>query len=66
MEKNKIYKNRFGSSYICLEASGENAVLRNTETGWTLEAHGVHLDEDGMIEWDFSRGGYFDEEKGIS
>ena len=35
----------------------------NIASGWTLSAHGIVRYEDGTIEWDYSKGGCFNEGK---
>lgn len=57
----KIYENNGGGTYRCLRADeiGE-AVMQNTKTGWTLNAHGCGIYEDGTIDWDYSTGGRFE------
>ncbi len=71
-EVGKIYEHNSGGTYICLSLeneisvttsgnTGKSAVLQNTETGWTLLAHGVNKYDNGKIDWDFSTQGRFEE-----
>ncbi len=56
---NKVYRNKNGSSYKCIEASSEKSVFVNVLSGWMLNAHEVRIYEDGKIDWDWSEGGHF-------
>ena len=59
-----IYKNRGGGSFICLSVFAEGiATMQNVASGWTVEAHGLVLYDDASIEWDYSSGGHFEENK---
>lgn len=53
-----IYLNRNGSEYICTavhETGG--AVMERLKDGYSLNAHGLLMYDDGTIEWDYSTGG---------
>lgn len=57
----ETYRNQGGGNYICEKISVWNGLprMRNTASGWTFDAHGVGIYDDGTIDWDFSTGGYF-------
>ena len=60
----EIYENRAGGSFLCkcvLDPS--TAIMENTESGWTFEAHHIERYPDGKIEWCYSVRGYFQTEK---
>lgn len=60
-ETGKVYTNNGGGEYRCIKAYGGcEAVMQNTKSRWTLNAHGCGLYEDGTMDWDYSTGGYFD------
>lgn len=59
----KQYKNAGGGTFRCLSSgkglpAGE-ATMQNVASGWTFEAHGCGIYDDGTIDWDYSTGGYF-------
>lgn len=54
-----IYANRGGGSFRCLTAWSDGGTVRNMASGWTCDAHGITMYEDGSIEWDYSTGGHF-------
>lgn len=61
-----IYRNQGGGQYLCLEClmySGE-AVMQNTASGWTLQAHGCGIYPDGTIDWDYSTQGHWEKRRG--
>lgn len=54
----ETYENEGGGTFICLpsfplEVEG---YMKNTRSGWTLQAHGCGIYEDGRIDWDYSTG----------
>lgn len=70
----QIYTNRCGSAFRCTRnrfydseetmrrslALGEHiASMERVTDGWSLDAHGVILYEDGTIEWNYSTNGRF-------
>lgn len=58
-ERGKVYKNKGGGEFLCIQGFDANAVMRNTASGWTFKANGVIQYEDGTVEWDYSTGGHF-------
>ena len=56
---NRVYRNKNGSSYRCVESSPERTVFINILSGWILNAHEVRMYDDGKIDWDYSEGGHF-------
>ena len=70
-EIGQTYTLRSGGEYRCLWVNntdlvhrGEcSAVLIRDKDGWKLTAHGVQQNEDGTIEWNYSTGGHWSEEK---
>lgn len=40
-----------------------DALMQNTESGWTIVCHDIRQDVDGSIYWAYSSGGYFMEVK---
>lgn len=67
LEPGRVYRNRNGKDYRCVTPShfpysdGEER-MQNVRSGWTFRAIGVQVYPDGTIEWDYSMGGYFDEQ----
>lgn len=60
LEAGKVYDHRDGNQYKCLAFKSDNTfVLERIGDRWTMEVHGVYMDEDGRIHWDYSTGGYF-------
>ena len=60
----KIYENHGGGIFRCegkvrYGHIGWEANFRNVKSGWTFEARGVHVYEDGRIDWDYSVQGRF-------
>ena len=57
----ETYRNHGGGSFKCLGTPDQAGAfpMRNTASGWTLQAHGVGIYDDGSIDWDYSTGGYF-------
>lgn len=62
----KTYRNRNGSTYLCLEVGGTlplySAVMQNIKSRWTTQVMGCGIYEDGTIDWEWSKLGYFDKE----
>lgn len=52
----KVYRNKGGGEFLCLESFDGSAVMQNTASRWTFEAHGITQYEDGTLEWDYSNG----------
>ena len=50
----KVYRNKGGGEFLCLESFDGSAVMQNTASRWTIEAHGITQYEDGTLEWDYS------------
>ena len=63
--KGEIYKNRNGQIYLCIDESPYygTAFMKNTTSGWTFKAIGIRIWSDGLITWDQSTGGHFEETK---
>lgn len=59
-EQGKVYRNKGGGEFLCIQGFGGNAVMRNTASGWTFKANGVIQYEDGTVEWDYSTNGRFE------
>lgn len=57
-----IYRNNGGGTYKCIETGyfDHGAKMQNTVSGWTLNAHGCGIYEDGSIDWDYSTEGHFE------
>lgn len=69
-EPGTVYSLPYGGKFKCLGITNRyqrNAMMVNILSGWTIEAHGIWRHEDdesaGCIEWDYSAGGHFDEQK---
>lgn len=61
-----VFEHRSGVKFVCIaeDLTPTNApTLKNLSSGWTFQAHGVGRYDDRTIDWDYSTGGYFDEEK---
>lgn len=58
----EIYKNQGGGTFRCIRSGHRirEATMQNVASGWTLEAHGCGLYEDGTMDWDYSTGGRFE------
>lgn len=56
---NKIYENRNGFLYRCVEVLEDCAVFVCVTSGWTMRVHNVRLYDNGKINWDWSEGGHF-------
>lgn len=61
-EVGKTYTNNGGGTFRCLKSFGADAAFINEKSGWKFQAHGCRLYDNGTIEWDYSTGGYFEEE----
>lgn len=60
LEVGKVYELRAGGFYKCLERlSNVGYLLRRPNDGWTCEAYGVQMNDEGKIHWNYSLGGYF-------
>ena len=66
----EIYENHGGGVFRCegkvrpYETAGKEirswrADFRNVASGWTFEGRGIHIYEDGRIDWDYSVQGRF-------
>lgn len=60
-EQGMVYKNKGGGEFLCIKGFAGNAVMQNVASGWTFNANGIILYEDGSIEWDYSTGGHFEQ-----
>jgi hypothetical protein len=58
-----FYQNKDGRIYQCIHAQPEKgtAIMKDINSGWTLQAHGCGIYRDGTIDWDYSTGDYDDE-----
>lgn len=56
----KVYRNKGGGEFLCLESFDGSAVMQNTASRWTFETHGITQYEDGTLEWDYSTRGHFE------
>ena len=58
----RIYENNGGGQFICISGGDDpnSWIMKNVSSGWTFEAHGIGMYEDGTIDWNYSTGGYFD------
>ena len=66
LTEGKTYRNNGGGWYRCIKViDSENALLANNASGWTFEAHGTAMYEDGTIDWDYSTGGHFEKCYGV-
>lgn len=63
-EKGAEYEQRsdfYTSVFRCIRPVSEGcAILRNTRSGWTFQAHGCGIYDNGQIDWDYSTGGTFE------
>lgn len=66
LAEGQTYRNRNGSDYLCRQTLpyGDGTILERATDGWTLNAHGITLYDDGTIEWDYSTGGRWPHTKG--
>lgn len=56
----KWYENEGGGIYLCLDVSPWGTVTMQHKTSrWTFEAVGIGVYEDGKIDWDYSRHGFY-------
>ena len=62
-EAHKVYINNGGGMYRCIMASEECATMQNVRTGWTFNAIGCGIHDDGTIDWYYSTGGHFAKSK---
>ena len=58
-QEGATYRNAGGGIFHCTYASGTDAWMTNTKSGWNFNAHGCRMYFDGSIEWDYSTGGHF-------
>ncbi len=59
-EQGKVYQNKGGGEFLCIESFDGSAVMQNTASRWTFKAHGITQYEDGTVEWDYSTRGHFE------
>lgn len=59
-EQGKVYQNKGGGEFLCIESFDGDAIMQNTASRWTFKAHGITQYEDGTIEWDYSTRGHFE------
>ena len=59
----EIYRNQGGGTFRCLRSGWKlgEAQMQNVASGWTLDAHGCGIYEDGTMDWDYSTSGHFEE-----
>lgn len=57
-EQGKLYSNKGGGKFFCLNNIGWDAIMINVSSYWCFKAHGVVQYEDGSIEWDCSTEGH--------
>lgn len=70
LESGKTYRlhGQDEALYLCLRVVRDHpysvygAKVQNNISGWTFYAEGTNIYPDGSIDWDFSKGGYFDKE----
>lgn len=62
LQYGKTYKNKDGSSYVCVSPKPNEygCRLHNINTDWVFYAHIITMYEDGTIEWDYSSDGKFE------
>lgn len=58
----EIYRLRSGGEYRCMGFDGNEPILTNMESGWTMTVHGLKRYPSGLIEWDYSTGGHWEPE----
>lgn len=58
----ETYRLRTGGTYKCIGFDGNEPILTNTESGWTMAVHGLKRYPSGLIEWDYSTGGHWEPE----
>ena len=59
----QIYRHQSnGSVYLCKDSNFGDAILLRPD-GWLMVAHGVHVNADGAIWWNFSTSGRFTDER---
>lgn len=56
----KNYTNKNGISYLCLSVDGNSEATFISNSKWKFQAHGCQMYSNGMIEWNYSTGGYFE------
>ncbi|MGN1263839.1 MAG: hypothetical protein ACI4TW_07355 [Prevotella sp.] len=62
-EQGKIYKDARGNNLLCLMVYNDcEAQMMNLTSGWICDVHGIVQHPNGLIEWQRSHRGYFDEE----
>ena len=59
-EQGKVYQNKGGGEFLCIQSFDGDAIMQNTASRWTFKAHGVTQYEDGTVEWDYSTRGHFE------
>ena len=63
-EPGKVYTNNGGGRFRCLSVVGTNeAVFENVRSGWICKAHGIGAYPDETIDWVYSTGGHFNENR---
>mgnify|MGYP001259451152 CR=1 FL=1 len=59
-----VYDHSNGDQYKCLGKTESGTLMERVSDGWTLVAHGTRMDENGLICWNYSTGGYWPD-KGV-
>lgn len=59
LEPGKIYRNRGGGRFRCLQAYFGFAIVQNVKSGWMCTVHDLVAYPDGAIEWGYSTDGRF-------
>lgn len=57
-----VYRHRNGTQYRCVRFAEGVPVLTSTESGWTMQVHGLAQYPSGLIEWDYSTDGHWEPE----
>lgn len=57
----EIYRNHGGGLFRCVDYFPDiaNTIMMKLKSGWTFQAHGIGIYEDGSIDWDYSTDGTF-------
>ena len=60
-EAGKWYENQGGGIFLCVRSSEDRfgVTMMQKNTRWAFDAVGVGIYEDGRIDWDYSRNGWF-------
>lgn len=58
-EQGKWYENEGGGLFLCLSSNPFGVTMQQKNTRWTFDAVGIGIYEDGKIDWDYSRHGFY-------